>query len=390
MITNHTLKPQMQTRIATMLLTVIVAACSGPAVQPPSSSPDPTNVVTPSPSPVGPRFPYQEAACDTSDPKIAAAGLELPSGVGPEARIAAACMALEWLSRPTVDPSIVTEVRGPTVHPRRNQTDVAGLLAMERLVGHRYRNPGAPILLLVAGNDMEWACDYGRKNIDARIPRSQPWTEEWLGCHSKQWVCGGSNIELSDGTRFIFGACPKNIIDGTQPPPTAYKWNGLRSGHESIQILFYQLTGGDWGLPKGIWGGLIARSAGVQYFERAAAWLAGTPRDWRFDEAGSGQYESAKDAWADWRKTEAGRSGEFSFTDFVTQDWASVQDPDATLLSSVSSFAGEYLVAHHGIEALFTWLSGSATIEQTFGVSEDKLFATLGTYVQAQFEGLSH
>ena len=373
-------------RLAAVLFALTLAACTSPAAETPSL-PELTNAVTPSPTPVGPLFPYQEAACDPSDPRIAAAGLELPNGVGPEARIAAACMAIEWLSRPPIDPSIVTEVRGPTVHPRRNQTDVAGLLAMERLVGHRYQKPSAPILLLIAGNDMDWACDYGRKNIDARIPRSQPWTEEWLGCHTKQWVCGGSNIELSDGTRFIFGACPKNIIDATRPPPTSQEWNGLRSGHESIQILFYQLTGGDWGLPKGNWGGLTARNSAVQYFERAAAWLAGTPRDWRFDEAGAGQYNSAKDVWADWRKTEAGRSGEFSFTDFVTQDWASLQDPDATLLASVSSFAGEYLVAHHGIEALFTWLSGKATIKEAFGITEDELLVSVGAYVQAQFEG---
>jgi hypothetical protein len=294
-------------------------------------------------------------------------------------------MALEWLSRPPVDPSIVTEVRGPTVHPRRGEMDVAGLLAMERLVGHRYQNPGAPILLLVIGNDMKWACTYGRKEIDPLIPRPDPWTEEWLGCSKKQWPCSASNIELTNGTRFIFSACPKNIIDGA--PPSSWKWGGLRSGHESIQILFYQLTGGDWGSPRGTWSGLNARSAGVQYFQRAAAWLAGTPRDWRFDEAGSGQYNSANEAWAAWRKTEVGANKEFVFVDFVSQNWTTMEDPDATLLASVTAFAGEYLIAHHGIEALFTWLSGSATIEQTFGLSEAELFATLSTYVQAQFEG---
>ena len=373
-------------RLATLLFALTLAACAGPAAQLPSS-PDPTTVVTLSPSPVGPLFPYQEAACDPSDPRIAAAGFELPNGVGPEARIAAACMALEWLSRPPVDPNIVTEVRGPTVHPQLYLKHVAGLLAMERLVGHRYKNPGAPILLLVAGSDMEWACDYGRKAIDPLIPRPDPWTEEWLGCHTKQWVCSASAIELTDGTRFIFTACPKNIIDGTQAPPSTQKWSGLRFGHESIQILLGQLTGGDYGLPRGTWSGLNARSAGVQYFERAAAWLAGTPRDWRFDEAGSGQYNSANEVWAAWRKTKGGVNKEFVFVDFVTQEWGTTEDPDATLKDSVTAFAGEYLIAHHGIEALFTWLSGSATIEQTFGVSEAELFATLGTYVQAQFEG---
>ncbi|MFM9129417.1 MAG: hypothetical protein ACKOPF_06210, partial [Candidatus Limnocylindrus sp.] len=69
--------------------------------------------------------------------------------------------------------------------------------------------------------------------------------------------------------------------------------------------------------------------------------------------------------------------------------WASIQDPDATLLASVSSFAGEYMVAHHGIEALFTWLSGKATIKEAFGITEDELLVSVGAYVQAQFEGVN-
>ena len=387
-MTKYALRPHLRPQLAAVLLSLTLVACANPAAQLPSSSPDPTTVVTPSPSPVGPLFPYQEAACDPSDPRITTAGFELPNGVGSEARIAAACTALEWLSRPPVDPRIVTEVRGPTVHSRRNQTDVAGLLAMERLVGHRYQNPGAPILLLNIGNDMEWGCTYGRKEIDPLIPPRMPaaWTEQWLGCSKKQWPCFGSNIELTDGTRFIFSACPKNIIDGTQPPPSTQKWNGLRVGHESIQILFYQLTDGDYGVPHGTWGGLMARHAAVQYFERAAAWLAGTPREWRFDETGAGQYNSARDAWRAWRAIKANAKVNFDFEKFVQIDFVAAEDPAQTLKDSACSFAAEYLIAHWGIEALFTWLSGDESFEQVYGQTETALLATLSVYIQDQFE----
>lgn len=375
-------------RLATLLFALTLAACAGPAAQLPSS-PDPTTVVTPSPSPVGPLFPYQEAACDPNDPRITGAGFELPNGVGPEARIAAACMALEWLNNDPVDPSVVTELRGPTVHPKRNATDTAGLLAMERLIGKRFQQPSGKILLMVIGNDMEWACTYGRANIDPLIPRPLPWSDEWLGCTKKQWVCGGSNIKLTDGTRFIFGACPKSIIDASKPPNPDSKWNGLRSGHELIQILFFEMSNGDWGVPRGTWRGLIARDAGVQYFERAAAWLAGTPRDWRFDEAGAGQYTSARDAWAEWRETPAGKVNDLSFEAIVVgYDWTTAEDPIATLSGSFTSFAGEYLVAHYGIEALFSWLSGTTSFKETFGESETELLSTISSYIQAQFEGL--
>jgi hypothetical protein len=297
-------------------------------------------------------------------------------------------MALEWLNNDPVDPSVVTELRGPTVHPKRNATDKAGLLAMERLIGKRFQQPSGKILLMLIGSDMEWACTYGRANIDPLIPRPLPWSDEWLGCTKKQWVCGGSNIKLTDGTRFIFGACPKSIIDGSKSPNPDSKWNGLRSGHELIQILFFEMSNGDWGVPRGDWSGLMAQSAAVQYFERAAAWLAGTPRDWRFDESGSGQYINARDAWAAWRATPAGEEGDFRLVSLINQDWSTIQDPDATLLSSATAFSGEYLIAHYGIEALFSWLSGTTSFKETFGKSETELLSAISSYIQAQFEGL--
>lgn len=333
-----------------------------------------------------PQFPYLDAACDDEDPKISAAGLTLPVGVGPEARVAAACMALEWLSNPAPDPAVVKVVQGPTVHPERSLLDVRGLLAMERLVAHRYPKPVAPILLLVAGSDFEWACSWGKKRIDPKIPYPLPWTEQWLGCKSERWACGASNVLLTDGTRFVFSACPKNIIDMTQPAPETLRWNGLRFGHESIQILFQMLTGGDFGIPNGTWGGLIARSAGMYYFERAASWLAGTPRNWRFDNAGSGQYEDVRDAWMLWRASEAGSDPDFDFRQFIVNERSNLTDPTLTLMAATAGFAGEYLVAHYGADALFSWLSGKTTLRETFGVTERVLLRSIGTYVQQQLD----
>ncbi len=373
--------------LSSLLALVACAVIAGCAAVAPLPSPS-AALASPSPSASAEvLYPYRDAACDPDDPRIAAAKIVLPKGDGPEARIAAACVALEWLENDPPNPTLVTELRGPTVHPQRNVTDKQGLLAMERLIGRRFQQPGSEILLLVIGSDMEWACTYGRDAIDPRIPRPLPWTDEWLGCGTKQWVCSGSNIGLTDGTRFIFGACPKSIIDGSKAPAKETKWNGLRSGHELIQILFFEMTSGEWGVPRGRWGGLTARSAGVQYYERAAAWLAGTPRDWRFDEAGSGQYNDARDVWKEWRKTEAETRKAFDFSTFVQQDWNTVEDPAATLSASVTAFAGEYLIAHWGTGALFSWLSGEGSFEQVYGQSENELFEKIGAYVQQQFDG---
>ena len=323
------------------------------------------------------------ADCDPEDPRIAEANITLPTS-SQEAKIAAACMALEWLRRPAPPESLVTEVRGPTVHPLRNATDRDGLLAMERLIGHRFRPRGAPILLRVIGNDVRWACQYGKANIDPRIPRPTPWTNEWLGCATEQWVCGGSYIELTDGTRFIFGACPKEIIDGSLPPPEASAWNGLRSGHELIQILFYQITDGDWGRPKGTWGGLEARTAGVQFFERNAAWLAGTPRNWRYDESGSGQYSDARQAWRAWRQKPGNEEGNFNYLKFLQELTYKSEDPEVSLSDAAAYFAGEFLVAHWGIGPLFEWLSGSKRFADVYDITQARAMRLMSAYIESQ------
>jgi hypothetical protein len=72
----------------------------------------------------------------------------------------------------------------------------------------------------------------------------------------------------------------------------------------------------------------------------------------------------------------------------VGYDWTTAEDPIATLSGSFTSFAGEYLVAHYGIEALFSWLSGTTSFKETFGESETELLSTISSYIQAQFEGL--
>ena len=48
-------------------------------------------------------FTYQEQACDPSDPRITVAGVLLPREGLTEARIAAACVALEWLANTNVE-----------------------------------------------------------------------------------------------------------------------------------------------------------------------------------------------------------------------------------------------------------------------------------------------
>ena len=378
-------RPLLRPRVAALLLAIALAACAGPAAQLPSSLPDPTTVMTPSPSPAGPLMAYQEQACDPNDPRIAAAGLKLPTGKSPDARVAAACIALEWLANAVPDPAIVEIVRSPLVNKAQEAPNRAGLLAMERLTGRWFVPTGTPIKLLIIGQAMEWGCTYGRKEIDPLIPRPEPWTEAWLGCSKKLWPCGGSNIELKNGVRFMFGAC--KYFDVSVPPNAKQKVQSLRGGHELIHILQYQLSKRfSAGQPPGYdW----AQEGVPIYFDMAAAWLAGYKGNWRLLED--------RAPYQVWR---AANPKQALSIDLVSQINVEVlpgcpggcpDSPQILMQWMLGSLATEYLIAHWGIEAPFAFYStlavnGEEFSMTAFGLTKEELTKRIDAYLQAELE----
>jgi len=378
-------RPLLRPRVAALLLAIALAACAGPAAQAPTSSPDPTTVVTPSPSPAGPLMAYQEQACDPNDPRITTAGLKLPTGKSPEARVAAACVALEWLANAAPDPAIVEIVRSPLVHKAYEALNRAGLLAMERLTGRWFAPTGTPIKLLLIGQAMEWGCTYGRKEIDPLIPRPEPWTDAWLGCSKEQWPCNGSNIELTDGTRLMFSACKG--MDKSAPPTSSGGVEDLRIGHELVHILQYQLSKRfSAGQPPGYdW----AQEGVPIYFDMAAAWLAGYKGNWRLLED--------RAPYQVWRS--ANPKQELSI-DLVSQINVEVvpgcpggcpDDPQILMQWMLGSLATEYLIAHWGIEAPFAFYSTPAANGEefsmtAFGLTKEELTKRIDAYLQAELE----
>ena len=325
------------------------------------------------------------AACDPDDPRIAEAGIVLPTGVQPEARIAAACVALEWLANPAPDPAIVEIVRSPLVHEAQEASNFAGLLAMERLIGRRFVPVGAPIKQLLIGEAMEWGCTYGRKEIDPLIPLQDPWTEQWLGCKKMQWPCNGSNIELTDGTRFVFEAC-KNW-DKSVPPSGTDAVRSLRVGHELLHILQYQLTkrfhaqqppGYDW-----------AQEGVPIYFDMAAAWLAGYEGNWRLLED--------RTPYQVWRSANPTVALSISLVSNINIEvvpgcpGGCSDNPQVRLKWMLGSLATEYLIAHWGIDAPFKFYKVSAGggfsfSERAFGLSKRALYASIDEYLRHELE----
>ena len=362
---------------AALFLTVSLGGCAAPLAQPGLVSPSASNE-TASPREVPtPLFSYTEQACDPEDPRIAASGLEIPTGNRPEARVAAACLALEWLSQPASASTVVEIVRSPSVHELWEAPNRKGLEAMERLIGSRFLPVGAPIKLLLVGDAMEWGCTYGRREIDPYIPRPAPWTEEWLGCSAQRWPCGGSNIELSSGVRFLFSACPN--MDLSRPPNGNEVARSLRGGHELVHILQSQLSrrfgfgpvqGFDW-----------AQEGIPIYFDAAAAWLAGYDGDWRLLEDRS--------PYAVWRT--ANPEQELSIRLVSRMDPSVADTLQAQLRWLLGSLATEYLVAHWGIGAPWAFYStsfspGESFSVRAFGITEEELTRRIDGYLRSELE----
>ena len=327
------------------------------------------------------------AACDPDDPRIAEAGIVLPTGAQPEARIAAACVALEWLANPAPDPAIVEIVRSPLVHEAQEASNLAGLLAMERLIGRRFVPAGTPLKLLLIGQAMEWGCTYGRKEIDPLIPARMPasWTEQWLGCKQKQWPCGGSNIELTDGTRFMFSACKG--MDMSVPPNATQNNLNLCVGHELVHILQYQLSqrfvtgqppGYDW-----------AEEGVPIYFNMAAAWLAGYEGNWRLLED--------RTPYQVWRSANPTAALSISLVSNMNIEvvpgcpGGCSDNPQVRLKWLLGSLAVEYLIAHWGIDAPFKFYKVAASgglsfSERAFGLSKKALYASIDEYLRHELE----
>ena len=81
---------------AATLLSFYVVACSGGASS--AITDDKSATTTSVPSPVQPHYEYRDAACDPNDSRITAAKIKLPPKQLLEGRIAAACVALEWIA----------------------------------------------------------------------------------------------------------------------------------------------------------------------------------------------------------------------------------------------------------------------------------------------------
>lgn len=333
---------------------------------------------------------YEGLACDPFDKQLGKTLLN--NGVGPEARVAAACWALEWQARAKVRVPKITIHASPGFPKTLTKRIATGTAAGHRLFGrfadvHTYES--------LASVDSLYSCATGKRLVDPRVTsvlKRDPWSKTWnSGCPGTDYGPGGwTSASLGDGGKQYFAWTlikPEQrqmLTDTNVLGPT---WFMGAVSHEFVHNIQMQRSADpdNAGFPErgqesiGRWFG----EGQAQYLGNYAAGLTIGPKDIR-----SAQLAQLRDVM---------REEGIKQIDLG----AMVNDWQTNLVYPAGYFAYEWLVAHYGAEATFTWWNswnagceepGSgkcwrAKSQELFGMGSETLIKELNSYVNAQLKG---
>lgn len=333
---------------------------------------------------------YAGLACDPFDKRLAKTLLN--NGVGPEARVAAACWALEWQTRAKVRPPRITIHASPGFPKALNKRISTGTAAGHRLFG---RFADVATYESLASIDPAYSCSTGKKLVDPRMTsvlKRDPWSKTWnSGCPGTDYSpAGWTSAALGDGGRQYFAWTlikpeqSQMLTDTNVLGPT---WFMGAVSHEFVHSVQMQRSADpdNGGYPErgqesiGRWFG----EGQAQYLGNYAAGLTIGPKDIR-----SAQLTQLRQVM---------REEGVKQIDLATME----SDWQTNLVYPAGYFAYEWLVAHYGAEATFAWWNGwnagceepgsgkcwRAKSQELFGMSADALLRELNAYVNAQLSG---
>jgi len=327
---------------------------------------------------------YRGLACDPFTKRLRKTAL--PNGVGPEARVAGACLRLEWRKRGKASTPPITVHHSPTFPDRFVAQLERGTAAGHRLFGRFGDMESYEIL---ASLDANYSCREGKKLVDARavIP---PWFGPWerglnSGCSAGEyaaaaWTSAGLGEQMETyfawtlikpqdaamlnagevlGPTWFFGAVSHEFAHNIQMQRSLIATNG----QESIGRWFDE--------------------GQAQYLGNTAAAFTTGPADIR-----SAQLQQLRDVMREEGVTRIDLAS-------MANDW------QTNLVFPAGYFAYEWLVAHYGLAATFDWLTTWNTdcerpgsdicwreqSQETFGMSGEKLLKELNRYVNRQLKG---
>lgn len=327
---------------------------------------------------------YAGLACDPFDGKLRKTSLA--NGVGPEARVAAACWALEWRARGKARLPKVTVTVSETFPRERAVRLEKGIAAGHRLFG---RFADVTHYIALASRDAAYSCSKGEQITGGSL--SYPWGERAWDQHYNSG-CRGTDYSPSGWTSGLLGTDNRTFFAWTLTESDADNhfaddnalgpmWFLGAVSHEYAHNIQMQRSLGATNGQESI--GRWYGEGQAQYLgNTAASWTIG-PKDMR-----SAQLRQLREVMREERV-------KVIDLEAMENDWRT------NLVYPAGYFAYEWLVAHYGIEATFTWWNawntdcerpGSgecwrAKSEELFGMSASELRRTLNDHVNAQVKG---
>lgn len=373
----------MRARIAVSfaVLAVGAAALTAPSVA--------TAAADPPPSVKAPlaKAKYAGLACNPFDRRLSKTLLN--NGIGPEARVAAACWQLEWRSRAKASVPPIT-VHASKTYPAAMVKRVKTATA----AGHRLFGRFADVASYEAlvSRDAAFSCAKGDSIVDGRpLFFNRPWPREFnSGCQGADYSPSSwTSTILGDGGREYFawtltGSDANNHF--TDSNTLGPMWFLGAMSHEFVHSIQMQRSLEAKNAPGCCGQESIGRWFGegqAQYLGNYVAGLTIGPKDIR-----SVQLRQLREVM----REEKVRTIDLGS---MESDW------QTNLVYPAGYFAYEWLVAHYGAEATFTWWNewnsecerpGSgecwrAKSQELYGMSADALLDKLNTYVNAQVKG---
>lgn len=340
--------------------------------------------VSPSVRATLPAAAYGGLACDPFDPRLKK--VAMANGVGPEARVADACMRLEWLSRAGTPTPPISVVASPTYPAPMVKRVTAGIAAGHRLFG-RFADVASYSAL--ASRDPAFSCARGAEITAGRLTYPQN-IQSWQGAFNSG--CSGSSYSASSWTSTILGPGGRDYFGWTLTDKDQNShfrdrnvlgpmWFLGAVSHEFAHSIQMQRS-----MPATRGQESIGRWFGegqAQYLgNTAAAYTIGPPT------IRAAQLRQLKDVM----KQERVQSIDLAS---MESDWRT------NLVYPAGYFAYEWLVAHFGLDATFAWWNSWNTgceqpgssicwrqrAPELFGMTDAELIAKLNDYVNAQVKG---
>jgi hypothetical protein len=338
-----------------------------------------------------PKNSYANMACDPFDPRLK--NYLFPDGAGPEARVAAACVALDWIESGVSEKTKLTTYFSNDIPLEVQQRLKDSIFAGERAFGKHGSSDRTYSLLYSI--DPEYSCTTGReimasqKETSANIlPQNR---NKWdlnnnSGCPEGEYRPGGAEPKN-------FGSNQQNYFTWTLMEPKDIKlecldvqcnmmWWVKFINHEYVHSIQLQRTKQQPYGPAdpGVWAG----EGQAMFYQVQAGELHRGPGDYRayiMDEL----IRDMKDA---------------NITSIKIEETANYENA-WNLPFSAGFFAWEYLIANYGTERSWSWWetwSGRScknvgpdscwreAAPKTFGKSDKQILNEINSYINAQYK----